>query len=288
MDSAPLHPSPEAERFGPRATSSGRGADRAGMDGASRARGRGGGRTEQGKWDQAAERKQGGSAPGGAEIQAAHRCWRTPFPPAYLPNQSSHLTPDPWSPRMAEPAEALRDALADRYRIESRARPRRHGNGLPRAGPPPRPPRRPQGAPPRALRHARPRPLPPRDQARRAAPAPAHPGGARLAATRPPAPELLWFTMPFVEGESAARPAEPGAAAPGGGRGPDRARGGGGARLRPPARRHPPRHQAGEHPPPATITRWSPTSASHARSRGDGDERSSSPRRAPSSARRPT
>ena len=43
----------------------------------------------------------------------------------------------------------------------------------------------------------------------------------------------LWFTMPFVEGESPAGPAAPGAAAPGGRRAPDRPGGRRGAPVRP-------------------------------------------------------
>ena len=49
-------------------------------------------------------------------------------------------------------------------------------------------------------------------------------------------------------GRVAARPADARAAASARGRGPDRARGGGRAGVRAPARDHPPRHQAGEHP----------------------------------------
>ena len=59
---------------------------------------------------------------------------------------------------------------------------------------------------------------------------------------------LVFYVMPFVEGEIAPRPAQPREAAPGRRRGPDRPRGGRRARLRPPPRRDPPRHQAGEHP----------------------------------------
>ena len=70
----------------------------------------------------------------------------------------------------------------------------------------------------------------------------------------------------------------------GGGRAPDRARGGRRARLRPPARRDPPRHQAREHPARATATRWWPTSASRGRSAAT----STSPRPGWPSARRPT
>ena len=88
-----------------------------------------------------------------------------------------------------------------------------------------RPAGRAQGAAPGARRRARPRAVPPRDPARRPPAASPHPHGARLRRGRT---GRLWFTMPFVEGESAAGPAEPRAAAPGGGRGPDRA--GGGAR----------------------------------------------------------
>ena len=60
--------------------------------------------------------------------------------------------------------------------------------------------------------------------------------------------EYLWFTMPFVRGRIAAGPAGRGAPAPGGGCAPDRAGGGPRARLRPPAGRDPPRHEAREHP----------------------------------------
>ena len=48
-----------------------------------------------------------------------------------------------------------------------------------------------------------------------------------------------------------------------------------GARLCPPARRDPPRHQAGEHPARPAATRWSPTSASR------GRWRRTKPRRGP-------
>ena len=58
----------------------------------------------------------------------------------------------------------------------------------------------------------------------------------------------LFYVMPFVEGEIAARPAQPREAAPRRRGGPDRDRGGLRARLRAPARRRPPRHQAREHP----------------------------------------
>ena len=61
-------------------------------------------------------------------------------------------------------------------------------------------------------------------------------------------PGRLWFTMPFVEGESLRDRLRAREAAPGRRRAPDRARGGRRAGLRPPARRDPPRHQAGEHP----------------------------------------
>ena len=71
--------------------------------------------------------------------------------------------------------------------------------------------------------------------------------------------------MPFVEGESLRDRLRRREAAPGRGRAPDRAGGGGRARLRAPARRDPPRHQAGEHPAHRAATRWWPTSASHGR-----------------------
>ena len=100
---------------------------------------------------------------------------------------------------MTDPVAALREALRDRYAFE-----RELGRGgmatvYLAQRPPARPAGRAQGAPPRARRHARPRAVPARDPARRPAPAPPHPHGARLAA-RPPG--QLWFTMPYVEGES--------------------------------------------------------------------------------------
>ena len=100
---------------------------------------------------------------------------------------------------MPDPLAPLREALQGRYAIE-----RELGRGgmatvyLAQRSPA-RPAGRAQGAPPRARRHARPRALPPRDQARRAAAAPAHPHRA----TTPARPAgRLWFTMPYVEGET--------------------------------------------------------------------------------------
>ena len=93
------------------------------------------------------------------------------------------------------------------------------------------------------------RAVPARDPLRRPAPASPHPDGARLRrVTTPKGAGQLWFTMPFVDGESLR----------------DRLRREGrlpledalritseaarGAGLRAPARRDPPRHQAREHP----------------------------------------
>ena len=63
---------------------------------------------------------------------------------------------------------------------------------------------------------------------------------------------LLFYVMPFVDGESLARPAPPREAAPDCRRGAHRDGSGGRARLRPPPRRDPSRHQAREHP----AARW--------------------------------
>ncbi len=72
--------------------------------------------------------------------------------------------------------------------------------------------------------------------------------------------------MPFVEGESAARPAPARAAAPGGGRAPHRAGGGAGAAVRPRATASSTATSSRRTcSSPTTATRWSPTSASRGR-----------------------
>ena len=86
----------------------------------------------------------------------------------------------------------------------ARARTRRHGAGLPRPRPPARPPRRPQGPPSRARRHA----SAPTASCARCAPrrGSSIPTSCTVfdsgAAARRGTAELLWFTMPYVEGES--------------------------------------------------------------------------------------
>ncbi len=77
--------------------------------------------------------------------------------------------------------------------------------------------------------------------------APAHPAALRLAAT---ADGFLYYVMPFIDGETLRDKLDRETQL-----GIDEAvritaRRGRRARLRPPARRHPPRHQAGEHPAP--------------------------------------
>ena len=121
----------------------------------------------------------------------------------------------------------------------------RHGHGLSRPRPPPRPEGRAQGAPARAVRHPRRRSASWREIKTTANLQHPHILGLFDSGE---ADGLVFYVMPFVEGESAPRPARAGEAAPGGRRGADRARGGRRARLRPPARRDPPRHQAREHP----------------------------------------
>ena len=59
---------------------------------------------------------------------------------------------------------------------------------------------------------------------------------------------LLYYVMPFVEGETVRDRISREKQLPGGRRGAHRHRGRLGARLRAPPRRHPPRHQAREHP----------------------------------------
>ena len=83
---------------------------------------------------------------------------------------------------------------------------------------------------------------------------------------------IFWFTMPFVEGETLRNRLAPRGPAAGSGRGPDHPRGRRGARLRPRARRRPPRHQAREHPAAPARTPSSPTSGSPARSAADSEE----------------
>ena len=145
---------------------------------------------------------------------------------------------------MADPREQLRAGLSGSLRARARARARRHGHGLSGPGPPARPPGRAQGAPPRAGRLARARPVPARDPLRRPAAASPHPHGARLRRGRRPA--LVHHAV--RRGREPPRPAPARAPAPGRRRAPDRAGGGARARLRPPARHRPPRHQAREHP----------------------------------------
>ena len=82
----------------------------------------------------------------------------------------------------------------------------------------------------------------------------------------------LWYTMPYVEGESlrdrlrreGQLPVERGA--------PITREVARRAGLRPPAGRRAPRHQAGEHPAQPTATRWWPTSASREALEAGGGE----------------
>ena len=88
---------------------------------------------------------------------------------SYAPRRSIFL-------RMASTLDSARGPL----HRPPRARPRRDGHGLPRRRPPAWPPGGDQGAPPRARRAARPRPVHPRDPRRRLAQPPAHPAALRL------------------------------------------------------------------------------------------------------------
>ena len=121
---------------------------------------------------------------------------------------------------------------------------RRHGHRLPGPGPEARPPGGGEGAPARTRRGDRRRAVPVGNQDHRQPPAPAHPAAVRQRRSR----RLPLLRDAVRRGGNGARPDEPGKAAPGGGRGPDRVRGSQRARLRPPAQRDPPRHQAREHP----------------------------------------
>src|SRR6266480_2064178 len=121
-----------------------------------------------------------------------------------------------------------------------------HGDRIPRTGSQARSRRRLEGAAPRARRRARDRALPEGDPGHRPPAAPAHPAVVRFRPGR--RPDLLC---------DAARGRRIAAAPPraretppdrGGGRARQRRRQC--ARLRAPARRDPPRHQAGEHPVP--------------------------------------
>ena len=149
-------------------------------------------------------------------------------------------------PRQAEPfdgpAHTTADGACHVVHPRARARARRHGHRLPRPGPAARPAGRAEGASPRSRPRARPRALPARDPARRPAAAPAHPHRPRLGRGRRPA--LVHHAV--RRGRVAPRPAPAGAAAAGGRGAPDRHRGGAGARVRAPARRDPPGHQARE------------------------------------------
>ena len=148
---------------------------------------------------------------------------------------------------MADPIAALREALQDRYAFERElgrggmatvylARDLRHDRPVAL-----------KVLHPELAASARPRAVPAGDPARRPAAAPAHPHGARLRRGRRGA--LLWFTMPYVEGESlrdrlrrerqlpvedALRITREAAQA---------------LAVRPRAGRHPPRHQAREPAP---------------------------------------
>ena len=138
-------------------------------------------------------------------------------------------------------------ALADRYRLERELGAGRHGHRLPRARSQARPQGRDQGAPARAGRRARRRALPR-----------ARSGPPPTCSTRTSSPLFdsrrgrtapLFYVMPFVEGEIAARAAAPREAAPGRRRGAaSRREVAERARLCAPPRRHPPRHQAREYP----------------------------------------
>ena len=59
---------------------------------------------------------------------------------------------------------------------------------------------------------------------------------------------LVYYVMPYIEGETLRAAARPGAPAPDRRRAPDRARGGRRAELRAQLQRGPPGHQAGQHP----------------------------------------
>jgi hypothetical protein len=72
---------------------------------------------------------------------------------------------------------------------------------------------------------------------------------------------FLFYVMPFIDGETLRGKLDRETQLGIDGGGPDRHRCGRGAALRPPARCHPPRHQAREHPA-ATGARWWRTSAS--------------------------
>ena len=82
----------------------------------------------------------------------------------------------------------------------------------------------------------------------------------------------LFYVMPYVEGESLRAAARPRGPTPGARGAPDRARGGGRARLRARPWRGAPRHQAREHPAGRRPRGRRPTSASRWRSRPAGDD----------------
>src|SRR5215470_7890814 len=96
--------------------------------------------------------------------------------------------------RARPPDRSCRRPLSPR----ARARPRGHGDRLPRRGPEAPPPGRHQGARPRARRLDRRRPLPPRDRGHRPYRPPAHSPPPRLGRSR----GLFYYVMPYVEGES--------------------------------------------------------------------------------------
>ena len=123
---------------------------------------------------------------------------------------------------------------------------------------------------PELARRARPRAVPARDPARR--PARSIPTSCRCS-TRARPPGSSGSRMPYVEGESLRERLGRERPAPARRGGPDRPRGGRRAGLRPPARRDPPRHQAGEHPAHRGRRRWWPTSASRRRRRARRRER---------------
>ena len=83
---------------------------------------------------------------------------------------------------------------------------------------------------------------------------------------------VLYYVMPFVEGESLRDRLTREKQLPHRRRAADRPRGGRRAGLRPRPRRHPSRHQAGEHPARRAATPWWPTSASPGRSSAAGGE----------------
>ena len=141
---------------------------------------------------------------------------------------------------------ALETGLADRYRLERELGRGGMAHGLPRPRSPARPPGRAQGAPSRARRRPRRRALPARDPDRR--PAPASRTSCRCSTPAKRATARPLYAMPFVEGESLRDRLRRERQLPVDEAAPDRARGRRGARLRPPARRRPPRHQAREHP----------------------------------------